>query len=75
MSWENVGALAVDVVLESQIDDMTADQILAQPVFARTPAAQARQIYPWVFASLDHAAQAAYMTEMAEHLESARKVA
>jgi iron complex transport system substrate-binding protein len=74
VSWENVGALAADVVLESQIDDMTADQILAQPVFARTPAAQARQIYPWVFASLDHAAQAAYMTEMAEHLESARKV-
>jgi iron complex transport system substrate-binding protein len=74
VSWENVGSLAADVVLESQIDEMTAEQILAQPTFARTPAGQARQVYPWVFASMDHAAQAAYMTELAGHLASARKV-
>jgi iron complex transport system substrate-binding protein len=74
VSWENVGSLPADVVLESQIDEMTADQILGQPTFARTPAGQARQVYPWVFASMDYAAQAAYMTEVAGHLESARKV-
>jgi iron-desferrioxamine transport system substrate-binding protein len=74
VSWENVGSLPADIVLESQIDEMTADQILAQPVFARTPAGQARQVYPWVFASLDYAAQAAYMTEVAAHLASAHKV-
>jgi iron complex transport system substrate-binding protein len=74
VSWENVGSLPADVVLESQIDDMTAEQILAQPTFARTPAGQARQVYPWVFASMDYAAQAAYMAEVAGHLESARKV-
>ena len=74
VSWENVGSLSADVVLESQIDEMTAEQILAQPTFARTPAGQARQVYPWMFASLDYAAQAAYMTEVAGHLESARKV-
>ncbi len=74
MSWENVGSLPADVVLESQIDEMTADQILAQPTFARMPAGQARQVYSWVFASMDYAAQAAYMAEMAGHLESARKV-
>lgn len=74
VSWENVGSLPADVVLESQIDEMTADQILAQPTFARMPAGQARQVYTWVFASMDYAAQAAYMSEVAGHLESARKV-
>jgi iron-desferrioxamine transport system substrate-binding protein len=74
VSWENVGALPADVVLESQIDEMTAEQILAQPTFARTPAGQARQVYPWVFATLDYTAQAAYMNEIAGHLEAARKV-
>ncbi len=75
VSWENVGSLPADVVLESQIDEMAAEQILAQPTFARTPAGQARQVYRWVFASMDYAAQAAYMIEVAGHLESARKVA
>lgn len=74
VSWENVGSLPADVVLESQIDEMTAEQILAQPTFARTPAGQARQVYRWIFASMDYAAQAAYMSEVAGHLESARKV-
>jgi iron complex transport system substrate-binding protein len=74
VSWENVGRLAADVVLESQIDEMTADQILAQPVFAQTPAGRARQVYPWVFASMDYTAQAAYMAELAGHLEAAHKV-
>jgi iron complex transport system substrate-binding protein len=74
VSWENVGGLRADIVLESQIDDMSAEQILAQPTFAPTPAGQARQIFPWVFASMDFAAQAAYMTELATHLEAARKV-
>jgi iron complex transport system substrate-binding protein len=74
VSWENVGSLAADILLESQIDDMSAEQILAQPTFARTPAGQARQVYSWVFASMDYAAQAAYMAELAGHLESARKV-
>ena len=74
VSWENVGSLRADVVLDSQIDEMTGEQILAQPTFATTPAAQARQIYPWVFASMDYTAQAAYMNELAGHLETARKV-
>jgi iron complex transport system substrate-binding protein len=74
VSWENVGSLPADIVLESQIDEMTAEQILAQPTFARTPAGQARQVYPWVFATMDYTAQAAYMTEVAGYLEAARKV-
>jgi iron complex transport system substrate-binding protein len=74
VSWENVGSLPADIVLESRIDDMTAEQIVAQPTFARTPAGQARQVYPWVFATMDYTAQAAYMTEVAGYMESARKV-
>jgi iron complex transport system substrate-binding protein len=74
VSWENVGSLPADVVLDSQIDDMTAEQMLAQPTFAATAAGRAGQVYPWVFASLDYVGQAAYMTELAERLETARKV-
>jgi iron complex transport system substrate-binding protein len=74
VSWENVGGLTADLVLDSQIDDMTAEQIIAQPTFAATPAGRAGQVYPWVFASMDHVAQAAYMTELAGHLEKARRV-
>jgi iron complex transport system substrate-binding protein len=74
VSWENVGSLPADIVLESQIDDLTAEQIIAQPTFARTPAGQARQVYPWLFATMDYTAQAAYMTEVAGYMESARKV-
>jgi iron complex transport system substrate-binding protein len=74
VSWENVGSLPADVVLESQIDAMTAAELRAQPTFARTPAARAGQVYPWVFASMDYTAQAAYMNELAGHLETARKV-
>lgn len=73
-SWETVGSLPADVVLESQIDPMSATDLAAQPTFARTPAAAAGQVYPWVFASLDHVAQAAYMTQLAGQLEAARKV-
>jgi iron complex transport system substrate-binding protein len=74
VSWENVGTLRADVVLDSQIDEMTADQILAQPTFASTPAGRARQIYPWVFASMDYVAQAAFTDDLAGYLESAQKV-
>ncbi len=74
VSWENVGSLPADLVLDSQLDDMTAEQILAQPTFAATPAGRARQVYPWVFASLDYPGQAAYMNELAGHLENAHKV-
>lgn len=73
-SWENVGSLPADVVLESQIDPMSPADLAAQPTFARTAAAAAGQVYPWVFASLDHVAQAAYMTQLAGLLEAARKV-
>jgi iron complex transport system substrate-binding protein len=74
VSWENVGGLPADVVLDSQIDDMTADQLMAQPTFAPTPAGRARQVYPWVFTSMDHTALGAYMDELAGYLESAHKV-
>ncbi|WP_232661960.1 ABC transporter substrate-binding protein [Pseudonocardia sp. TRM90224] len=74
VSWENVGRVPADVVLESQLDTMTAEQIAAQPTMANTPAGRARQIHPWIFASMDYTAQAAYMNELAGHLEAAHKV-
>ncbi|HYH32584.1 MAG TPA: ABC transporter substrate-binding protein [Pseudonocardia sp.] len=74
ISWEKVGSLPADVVLDSGLDEMTPEQILAQPTFAITPAGRAGQVYPWVFASMDYAAQAAYMDELAGHLEDAHKV-
>lgn len=73
-SWENVGSLPADVVLESQIDPMSAADLAAQPTFARTPASVAGQVHPWVFASLDHIGQATFVDQVAGWLEAARKV-
>lgn len=74
VSWENVGRLPADVVLHSQ-RAMDAAALQGQPTFARTPAAQAGQVFPWVFAGMDHPAQTAYMNELAGWLETARDVA
>ncbi|WP_219418601.1 ABC transporter substrate-binding protein [Pseudonocardia nigra] len=74
VSWENVGSVPADLVLDSQIDDMTAEELLVQPTFAATPAGQAGQVYPWIFTSMDHLAQADYMNELAGYLEGAQNV-
>lgn len=74
LSWENVATLTPDLVLESQLDEMSAAEILAAPTFALTPAAKARQLRPWVFATMDYPAQAAYMSELAGWLEVSARV-
>jgi iron-desferrioxamine transport system substrate-binding protein len=63
-----------DVVLYSRraMDDAA---MLKQATFARTPAGRAGQVYRWVFAGMDHVAQAEYMNELAGRLAGARKVA
>jgi iron complex transport system substrate-binding protein len=73
VSWENIGKAEADVVLYSQraMDDKAMQK---QPTFAATPAAEAGQVYPWVFASMDYPAVAAYMTELAGYLERSEKV-
>jgi iron complex transport system substrate-binding protein len=74
LSWENVGKLPADVVLYSK-RAMSKDDMMKQATFARTPAAQAGQVYPWVFAGMDYVAMAAYMHELAGYLEGSRTVA
>lgn len=73
VSWENAGKLAADVVLYSRRAMDVAD-MRKQATFARTPAAAAGQVYPWVFAGMDYVSQAAYMNELAANLEKSRKV-
>jgi iron complex transport system substrate-binding protein len=73
VSWENVGSLPADVVLYSR-RAMDAAAMLAQPTFARTPAARAGQVYRWVFAGMDYVDQAAYVTELAGRLSGAHRV-
>jgi len=74
VSWENVGSVKADVVLESQIDPMPAAELLAQPTFATQPAARSGQVYPWIFASMDGRSQAQYIDQLAERIAAAHKV-
>ncbi|MGQ7296818.1 ABC transporter substrate-binding protein [Quadrisphaera sp. KR29] len=73
-SWENAGQYTPDVVLYSPIDALDADGLKAQPTFAPTPAAQASQLYPWYFGSMDHVQQTRVLNALADNLEAAQKV-
>jgi iron complex transport system substrate-binding protein len=73
-SWENAGKYTPDVVLYSPIDALDAAGLKAQPTFAPTPAAQADQLYPWYFGSMDHVQQARVLNALADDLEKAQKV-
>ena len=73
VSWERIGTLPADVVLYSE-RGMLADDLMAQPTFAATPAAAAGQVYPGVFAGMDYVSSSAYMNGLAG-FESAEVVA
>ncbi|RBM10617.1 Fe3+-hydroxamate ABC transporter substrate-binding protein [Prauserella sp. PE36] len=73
VSWENVADHPVDVVLYS-LRAMSGEDMLKQPTFAATPAAKAGQVFPWEFSSMDYVAQARTLDNLAENLESSRKV-
>ncbi|TNM54206.1 ABC transporter substrate-binding protein [Streptomyces sp. NP160] len=73
-SWENAANYRPDVVLYSPIDALDAAGLKAQPTFAPTPAAQADQLYPWYFGSMDHVQQARVLNALADDLEKANKV-
>lgn len=74
LSWETVDQLRADVVLESQIDPMTPEDLAARPTFAQLPAARAGQVRPWIFASMDGFAQARYIDQLATVITGARQV-
>lgn len=73
-SWENASKYTPDVVLYSPIDALDAAGLKAQPTFAPTPAAQADQLYPWYFGSMDYVQQARVINALADDLEKAWKV-
>ena len=73
ISWEDYDTIGGDLVLYSQ-RGFGPEQLQKQPTFAATPAAEAGQIHPWVFAGMDYPSQAAYMNQLAEWLSGATKV-
>ena len=73
ISWEDYDTIGGDLVLYSQ-RGFGPEQLQKQPTFAATPAAEADQIHPWVFAGMDYPSQAAYMNQLAEWLSGATKV-
>ncbi len=73
VSWENITGYETDVVLYS-LRAMDRKALLDQPTFARLPAAQAGQVYPWEFSAMDYVAQARTLDRLAENLENSRKV-
>jgi iron complex transport system substrate-binding protein len=74
LSWENADTYSPDLVLYSQRDSYTPEQLQEQPVFAALPAMEAGQLHPWPFKSMDYPAQTGYLTSLAEWLGSSRKV-
>lgn len=75
VSWENADTYSPDLFLYSERGSYTPEQLLAQPTFARLPAARAGQLHPWRFKSLDYPSQASYMRELAGWLSEDRKLA
>lgn len=73
VSWENITGYPTDVVLYS-LRAMSGEEMLGQPTFANMPAAEAGQLYPWEFSSMDYVAQARTINRLAENLEGAKKV-
>ena len=74
LSWENADKYEPDIVLYSVRDSFTPEQLLAQPVFATLKAAQAGQLHPWKFKSMDYKSQTSYLEELAGWLASDAKV-
>lgn len=74
LSWENADKYQPDIVLYSVRDSYTPEQLMDQPVFARLEAAQAGQLHPWKFKSMDYKAQTSYLRELAEWLSTDQKV-
>jgi iron complex transport system substrate-binding protein len=74
VGWEEVPGHPSDVLLYSLRFSMTPEEIAAQPTAALLPAVQAGQLYPWKYIGMDHAAQAAYMEELAAWLTEAQQV-
>ena len=74
LSWENADKYQPDIVLYSVRDSFTPEQLMDQPVFAGLEAAQAGQLHPWKFKSMDYKAQTSYLGELAGWLASDQKV-
>jgi iron complex transport system substrate-binding protein len=74
LSWENADKYSPDIVLYSQRDSYTPEQLQEQPVFAALPAMAAGQLHPWPFKSMDYPAQTGYLNELVEWLGSSSKV-
>ena len=74
LSWERADKYRPDIVLYSVRDSFTPEQLMDQPVFAQLEAAQAGQLHPWKFKSMDYKAQTSYLGELAGWLATDRKV-
>ena len=74
LSWENADKYEPDIVLYSVRDSFTPEQLMDQPVFASLKAAQAGQLHPWKFKSMDYKSQTSYLEELAGWLASDAKV-
>ncbi|MBA8815349.1 iron complex transport system substrate-binding protein [Microbacterium halimionae] len=74
-SWENVGDMMTGDVLLMNVEGLQEEGLLEQATFVDDPALQAGQVYPWQVAAFDYASQAAQMTELADIIRNADKVA
>jgi len=75
VGWENADLYPADVVLYSMRGSLTPEQMMEQPTFARLPVAEAGQLHPWKFKSMDYPSQTSYLRELAGWLTEDRDVA
>lgn len=73
LSWETLPDVAFDVVLYS-LRGLDAEGLNAVPTFAATPAAEAGQVHPWVFAGMDYVSTGEYLVQLADWLAAADDV-
>ncbi|WP_420121860.1 ABC transporter substrate-binding protein [Nakamurella sp.] len=73
-SWENVGQMMTGDILLPNVEGFQAEELMAQPTFAASPALVAGQVNTWNGAALDYASQAVQMGKLAEILRSSRNV-
>ncbi len=72
--WEDVPQYPSDLILYSLRGALPPEQMAEQPTYSLLPAAQAGQVHPWKYIGMDYAAQAAYMTELADWLNGSQDV-
>ncbi|SDJ17808.1 ABC transporter substrate-binding protein [Nonomuraea jiangxiensis] len=76
LSWENADTYAADVILyDTRTQSLKPEEMLAKPTFAKLPAVEAGQLYPWnAEAPFSYQGYAAFLEGLVANLGKASKL-